>query len=67
MDLPLYVSQQQPESDSRAESSSNQQKPGSRHQVKYLLAGLERQKDELGPIADELIVMLKQLGTTESA
>jgi hypothetical protein len=33
----------------------------------YLLAGLERQKEELGPIADELISLLKRLGVTASA
>jgi hypothetical protein len=28
----------------------------------HLLTGLERQKEELGPIADELIVLLHRLG-----
>lgn len=31
-------------------------------EVATLLAGLERQKEELGPIADELIDLLRHLG-----
>lgn len=34
--------------------------PGS--ELAHLLAGLERQKEELGPIADELIGLLHHLG-----
>jgi hypothetical protein len=34
--------------------------PGS--ELAHLLAGLERQKEELGPIADELIGLLHRLG-----
>lgn len=34
--------------------------PGS--ELAHLLAGLERQKEELGPIADELIGLLLHLG-----
>lgn len=34
--------------------------PGS--ELEHLLAGLERQKEELGPIADELIGLLHRLG-----
>ncbi len=66
MNLSSYVFPQLPESDSGAESTAHQQKSGSRHQFQHLLAGLELQKDELGPIADELIALLKQLGTTAS-
>ena len=36
------------------------QLPGS--ELAHLLAGLERQKEELGPIADELIGLLHHLG-----
>ncbi len=36
------------------------QAPGS--ELAHLLAGLERQKEELGPIADELIGLLHRLG-----
>ncbi len=31
-------------------------------ELAHLLAGLERQKEELGPIADELIGLLHRLG-----
>jgi hypothetical protein len=31
----------------------------------HLLAGLERQKEELGPIADELIALLHRLGAAD--
>lgn len=31
-------------------------------EVAMLLAGLERQKEELGPIADELIDLLRHIG-----
>ncbi len=31
-------------------------------ELAHLLAGLERQKEELGPIADELIGLLRRLG-----
>jgi len=31
-------------------------------ELAHLLAGLERQKEELGPIADELIDLLHRLG-----
>ena len=32
------------------------------NELAHLLAGLERQKEELGPIADELIGLLHRLG-----
>lgn len=35
--------------------------------LRHLLDGLERQKDELGPIADELIELLHQPGVAGSA
>lgn len=50
--------------------------PGIRHQptltgtggeLAHLLAGLRRQKEELGPIADELIEMLSRLGVEAPA
>lgn len=31
----------------------------------HLLVGLERQKEELGPIADELIALLHRLGAAD--
>ncbi len=37
----------------------------SRKMVVALLAGLERQKEELGPIADELLDLLHYLGAGE--
>ena len=33
-------------------------------ELAHLLAGLERQKEELGPIADELIGLLHRLGVS---
>lgn len=42
------------------ERSANAKLPGS--ELAHLLAGLERQKEELGPIADELIDLLHRLG-----
>ena len=42
------------------EITANAQLPGS--ELAHLLAGLERQKEELGPIADELIGLLHRLG-----
>lgn len=50
-----------------AESSQTRATFDSRRQIMYLLVGLERQKEELGPIADELISLLKRLGVTASA
>jgi hypothetical protein len=44
------------------EADSQPQKRDSGSQIMHLLAGLERQKEELGPIADELINVLRQLG-----
>ncbi len=35
---------------------------GSNGDLAHLLAGLRRQKEELGPIADELIEMLSRFG-----
>lgn len=32
------------------------------NELAHLLAGLERQKEELGPIADELIELLRRYG-----
>jgi hypothetical protein len=40
--------------------SANTNMPGG--ELAHLLAGLERQKEELGPIADELIGLLHRLG-----
>lgn len=34
-------------------------------EVECLLAGLERQKEELGPIADELIDLFRHLGVAQ--
>jgi hypothetical protein len=31
-------------------------------ELEHLLAGLERQKEELGPIAEELLAMLRRYG-----
>lgn len=42
------------------ESVAVQKMPGG--ELAHLLAGLERQKEELGPIADELIGLLHRLG-----
>jgi hypothetical protein len=42
------------------EITANATLPGS--ELTHLLAGLERQKEELGPIADELIGLLHRLG-----
>jgi len=50
-----------------AESSQTRNRFDSRSQIMYLLAGLERQKEELGPIAEELISLLNRLGVTASA
>ena len=33
----------------------------------HLLSGLEKQKDELGPIAEELLELLQPLGMNESS
>lgn len=35
-------------------------------EVSQLLLGLERQKEELGPIAEELLEILHRLGASES-
>jgi hypothetical protein len=43
-----------------AGNESNKLDPGS--QIMHLLDGLERQKEELGPIAVELIDLLHRLG-----
>jgi hypothetical protein len=59
------ISQQRLELES--ETSVDQDKVVLRRQIQHLLAGLERQKDELGPIADELIALLKRVGATASA
>lgn len=37
-----------------------------RFDVSQLLAGLERQREELGPIADELLELLHLMGVSES-
>ena len=34
-------------------------------ELAHLMAGLERQKEELGPIADELLELLHQVGVPE--
>ncbi|MEW5786718.1 MAG: hypothetical protein AB1899_02570 [Pseudomonadota bacterium] len=34
-------------------------------ELAHLLAGLQRQKEELGPIADELISLLRRLGVED--
>lgn len=65
MNISLNVSQQLLELES--ETSAAQENLASRRQIQHLLAGLERQKDELGPIADELIALLKRVGATASA
>jgi hypothetical protein len=44
------------------ETESESRKPDSTSQIMHLLAGLEQQKSELGPIADELIDVLHRLG-----
>ena len=44
-------------------------RPGEPHssgEVAQLLDGLERQKEELGPIAEELLELFHRLGVTES-
>ena len=64
MNISLNVSQQLLELESE---SSAQEKSASLRQIQHLLAGLERQKDELGPIADELIALLKRVGASASA
>lgn len=35
-------------------------------ELAQLLAGLERQKEELGPIAEELLELLRQMGVNDS-
>ncbi len=65
MNISLNVSQQLLELES--ESTAAQENLASRRQIQRLLAGLERQKDELGPIAEELIALLKLVGATASA
>jgi len=65
MNISLNVSQQLLELES--ESTAAQENLASRRQIQRLLAGLERQKDELGPIAEELIALLKRVGATASA
>jgi len=47
-----------------AANESNNLDSGSR--IMHLLAGLERQKEELGPIAVELIELLHRLGVGSS-
>jgi hypothetical protein len=44
------------------ESDIESQRLDSRSLIVHLLSGLERQKKELGPIADELIDLLNRLG-----
>jgi len=41
--------------------------PGGSNAILHLLIGLERQKEELGPIADELISLLHRLGVGQFA
>ncbi|MEW5769746.1 MAG: hypothetical protein AB1831_05210 [Pseudomonadota bacterium] len=44
-------------------------RPGESHapgEVAQLLSGLERQKEELGPIAEELLQLLHEMGVSES-
>jgi hypothetical protein len=65
MNISLNVNQQLLELES--ESLAAQERSKSSRQIQHLLAGLERQKDELGPIADELITLLKRIGATASA
>jgi ribosome-interacting GTPase 1 len=65
MNISLNVTEQLLELES--ESSATQEHSASRRHIQHLIAGLERQKDELGPIADELITLLKQVGATASA
>jgi hypothetical protein len=43
-------------------SDIESQRLDSGSQIMHLIAGLERQKKELGPIADELIGLLRRLG-----
>jgi hypothetical protein len=40
---------------------------GGSNAIQHLLIGLERQKEELGPIADELISLLYRLGVGQFA
>ncbi len=40
--------------------------PDRNRDVTQLLVGLERQRDDLGPIADELIDLLRDAGHAES-
>jgi hypothetical protein len=49
-----------PHQASPRESTAAPHSPG--NELAHLLAGLERQKEELGPIADELIGLLHRLG-----
>jgi len=65
MNISTKVSQQLLELES--ESTAAKEKAESRRQIQHLLAGLERQKEELGPIADELITLLKRVGAMASA
>jgi hypothetical protein len=44
------------------EADGESDKPNSDSRIVHLLAGLIRQKEELGPIADELIDVLQRLG-----
>lgn len=50
-------------------NSPQRARPGEGHspgEVAQLLLGLERQKEELGPIADELLELLHRMGVSES-
>ena len=48
-------------------SDIESQRLDSGSQINHLLAGLEQQKKELGPIADELIGLLRRLGVGGSS
>lgn len=50
-------------------NSPHRARPGENHssgEVAQLLLGLERQKEELGPIADELLDLFHRLGVAKS-
>jgi hypothetical protein len=49
------------------ESDIESQRLDTGSQIMHLIAGLERQKKELGPIADELISLLHRLGVDISS
>ncbi len=48
------------------EAANESNNPDSGSRIMHLLAGLERQKEELGPIAVELIELLHRLGVGAS-